>query len=278
MKNMRLKYWFSFLILGSVLVFACKKDKSNQSNKYISKIYKNGLLEYEFLYDSKRRPFRRNSFAVGFGQSKFASYRIYQYNSDGNLVEVDYFDKGNEIQQIFTLNYGVNGELTRANQANENGVVNTYFTYQYNQDGTIASILRKSANNNQTNGQNFFFYNNDRLLVKWLRTNLIGNNFVPVDSTNYKLVARYPVHWNYFEMNFAISAFPNSDAQLLEMYADTSMNYRYDAPPQITTRTYSNRVGGTSFPTSVSQALKIDNGGVITNSIIQYSYEYIDLD
>src|SRR5689334_6341267 len=106
---------FFFLTTLVVLFVACKKDKSNNNNKqqYLSKVFKDGLLEVEYFYDGNKRPYRRNEYSTNNGASNFAGFRLYEYNANNLLETISIFSKNSGFLQKYRILYDVNKQISR---------------------------------------------------------------------------------------------------------------------------------------------------------------------
>jgi len=76
------------IILVAASAAACKKDGSGSGKKLLlSKIFFNGLLNTEYIYNIDGKITRVNNYLNGGGQSTLTSYFIYEYNSEGRISE-----------------------------------------------------------------------------------------------------------------------------------------------------------------------------------------------
>lgn len=244
----------------------------------LSKVYRNGLLVNEYLFDAQKRPYRLNRYSISQGQSSLAGYQLYLYNSNGQISEVDYFDKGNEIQQVLTLTYGINGELTRLNDGNENGSLLQYYIFQYNIDGALSRFEIKSGATNKIASETIYSYGNNKKLAKQIRNSVTNGNVVLFDSTTYSAGKILPAHWNYFEM-LPVIGLLTSNRQFFDMMLESSFSYRLGgAVPEKNTYTYTDKVynnGG--YLISQRIAVKTEHLGPVVTSNDELTYQYVEL-
>src|SRR5688572_13135084 len=125
------------VLLIAVSCFACKKDKSDSKQLLLSKVYEDGLLKYEYLYSSDKKPQRRNVYGTGTGQSVFAGFRLYLYEN-GLPKEVSDFNKDNDFYNKYTVQYDLNKRPSRLDYYNSSNTLYTYYTLDYNANGKFA--------------------------------------------------------------------------------------------------------------------------------------------
>ncbi len=260
-----------------VFLLSCKKETAPVKTVLLNKVYRNGLLANQYFYDAQKRPYRMNRYSVSQGQSSFVGYQLYLYNNNGQIGEVDYFDKGNEIQQVLTLVYGVNGELTRLNDGGQNGDLLVYYTFQYNADETLSKFEIKSGATNKVISEGIFSYKENKKLSKLIRNGSKNGNFVLFDSTTYSTGKTLPANWNYFEM-LPVIGLLTSNRLFFDMTLESSFSYKASVTPEKNTYSFANKVynsGG--YLISQRIGLKTEYIGPIVTTNDEMSYEYTEL-
>src|SRR5688572_1276815 len=106
------------IILVAASAAACKKDGSGSGKKLLlSKIFFNGLLNTEYIYNIDGKITRVNNYLNGGGQSTLTSYFIYEYNSEGRISEaILYSDEHSGISRG-VYSYNAQGKLTRIDES-----------------------------------------------------------------------------------------------------------------------------------------------------------------
>jgi hypothetical protein len=275
---MKRKILVSCLLLFAVNCFqSCKKESGGGKTVLLSKVYRNGLLENEYLYDAQKRPYRMNRYSISQGQSSLVGYQQYLYNGNGQIREVDYFDKGNEIQQVLTLTYSLNGELTRLNDGSENGSLLQYYIFQYNADGTLSRFEIKSGATNKVQSEAIYSYADNKKLAKQIRNSTKNGSMALLDSTTYSTGKALPSHWSYFEM-LPVIGLLSFNRLFFDMMLDGSFSYRVSATPEKNTYSFTNKVynsGGYLINQRI--ALKTEHIGPVITTNDELTYEYVEL-
>ncbi len=260
-----------------VFLLSCKKETAPVKTVLLNKLYRNGLLANQYFYDAQKRPYRMNRYSVSQGQSSFVGYQLYLYNNNGQIGEVDYFDKGNEIQQVVTLSYGLNGELTRLNDGDADGALMQYYIFQYTAEANLSRFEVKSGATNKVLSEAIYSYSNNKKLAKQIRNSIKNGNFVLFDSTTYSTGKTLPANWNYFEM-LPVIGLLTSNRLFFDMTLESSFSYRASVTPEKNTYSFANKVynsGG--YLISQRIGLKTEYIGPIVTTNDEMSYEYIEL-
>jgi hypothetical protein len=232
---------FFLLLMISVLFFACKKDKSNSNNKqqYLSKVFKNGLLETEIIYTTDKKPIRRNFYGTNTGTSVLSSFRIYEYNAENLLETMTEFSKNNAFVNKYRIQYGVNKQPARMDDLKNDNTIQFYHLFEYDTQGDLVKFsVWNDATNKQTAQGNMSY--SQHKLTKMVRRVFLSNPPTMLDSSTYSFNKALPSHWNYFE-NFVFASLPNGDRTFMDISLDSSFYYHEDAPPSTTRATYSQK-------------------------------------
>lgn len=233
---------FLFLIALSVLVFSCKKDKDNNNKQlYLSKVFKDGLLEYEYFYDADKKPFRRNEYTTNNGTSSYAGFRLYDYNSTKLLEAMTLFTKDNIFILKYRVQYDANKQPSRMDDLANDNTVRWYHIFDYNLQGDFSKYSIYNGTTNKKTIEANFSYNDNHKLTKIIRMNYTNNPATKYDSSNYYFNNKsLPSGWKYFE-TFVFGALPNGDRTFMDMNMDSSYYYYVDAPPSTNRATYSGK-------------------------------------
>lgn len=231
---------FFFLLSLVILLFACGKDKGNSNNKqqYLSKVFKNGILETEIFYTSDRKPIRRNFYGTNTGTSVLSSFRIYEYNAENLLETMTEFSKDNNFINKYRIQYGANRKPVRMDDLKNDNTVQYNHLFEYDAQG---DLVKANIWNNNTNKQTIaitYSWSQHRL-TKIIRR-ILNNPPSMLDSSTYSFSKDLPSHWNYFE-EFAFASLPNGDRTFTDMGLDSSFYYYVDAPPNTSRATYSQK-------------------------------------
>jgi hypothetical protein len=142
------------IILVAASVVACKKDGSGSGGGklLLSKIFFNGLLINEYIYNIDGKITRINNYLTGGGQSTLTSYFIYQYNSEGRISEsILYSDEHSGISRG-VYSYNAQGKLTRIDEAvsfdgdKDLDIIDFFEVYNYNASGQLTKMTRREQN------------------------------------------------------------------------------------------------------------------------------------
>jgi hypothetical protein len=270
---------FFFLMSLVVLLFACRKDKDNNYKPlYLSKVFKDGLLEVEYFYDGNKRPYRRNEYSTNNGASSFAGFRLYEYNANNLLESISIFSKNSGFQQKYRLQYDINKQISRMDDLANDNTVLFYHVYDYNAQGDLSKF---SIFNNATAKKTvdaFYTYDAQRKLTKLVRYTISGTTSTKHDSANFSFSnKKLPSDWTYFEGRL-FASLPNGDRTFIDMVCDSSMYYYVDAPPLITNSVFSGKQYNGNW-NIIKQHFnsKYNNAfGVITTVDYDRTYEYIE--
>ena len=262
-----------------VLLFACKKDKDNNTKQlYLSKVFKDGLLEVEYFYDGNKRPYRRNEYSTNNGASNFAGFRLYEFNANNLLETISIFSKNSGFLQKYRILYDVNKQISRMDDLANDNSIQFYHVYDYNAQGDLSKF---SIFNNTTAKKTvdaFYTYDGQRKLTKLVRFTISGTTSTKFDSATFSFSnKKLPSAWSYFESN-PFASLPNGDRTFMDMVCDSSMYYYVDAPPLITHAVFSGKQYNSSG-NIIKQHFnyKANNSfGVITTTDYDRTYEYIE--
>lgn len=121
-------YKFSLFLFLSIGLFACGVDKLSPCD---GNPEMDGLLCKEYRY--------QEGTSIG--------YLSYLYNSDGQIIQTDYYSIEGTLKKFVTYQYE-NGQLAREASHNSDGDILRETTYNYNSDNSLSDI------NNNENGIN----------------------------------------------------------------------------------------------------------------------------
>jgi hypothetical protein len=232
----------TYFFLASLLVvfFACKKDdKNNNKQLYLSKVFKNGVLETEIFYTTDKKPIRRNFYSITNGSSALSSFRIYEYNAENLLETMTHFSKNNTFINKYKIQYGANKRPARMDDLRNDNTVQFYHLFEYDAQGDLTNFtIWNDAINKQTVAATLTW--SQHKLTKFSRRNFVNNPPTLYDSSTYSFSKDLPPHWNYFE-TLVFASLPNGDRTFMDMTLDSSFYYYQDAPPSTQTATYSQK-------------------------------------
>jgi uncharacterized protein YcfL len=231
---------FFFLATIVFLLFACAKDKGNSNNKqkYLSKVFRNGLLETEIFYTSDKKPIRRNFYGTGTGTSVLSSFRIYEYNNENLLESMTEFSKNNTFINKYRIQYGANKKPARMDDLKNDNTTQFYHLFEYDAQGDLVKAnIWNDITNKQTVAITYSW--SQHKLTKLIRI-YYNNPPSMLDSSTYSFSRDLPSHWNYFE-GFVFASLPNGDRTFMDMALDSSFYYYVDAPPSTSKATYSQK-------------------------------------
>ena len=230
-----------FLATLMVMIIACKKDKGNNNNKqlYLSRVFKNGILETEIFYTSDKKPIRRNFYGTNTGSSVLSGFRIYEYNAENLLETMTEFSKNNIFINKYKIQYGANKKPARMDDLKNDNTTQFYHLFEYDAQG---DLIKANVWNDNTNKQtaSLTFTWSQHKVTKLIRRNYFNNPPTMLDSSTYSFSKELPAHWNYFE-TLVFASLPNGDRTFMDMGLDSSFYYYVDAPPSTTRATYSQK-------------------------------------
>ncbi len=117
---------------------ACKKDSDQNNNGntpscYILRLTDN-LEEYlliTFSYNNQNQLIRMDA-----TEDEYHKYKTMQYDDNGNVIRVDYYDDEGSLTAYQTFEYN-NGKVTKGYEHSNSSAV---YEYKYNADGMLGSI------------------------------------------------------------------------------------------------------------------------------------------
>jgi hypothetical protein len=260
---------------ASIFLFSCKKDKSQPKQLLLSKVFRDGQLQHEYIYDTDKKVLRKNRYNVGQGQSNLISFRLYNYNADGLVADITDFTASSQFSDKVSLVYDVNKRVTRLNQKKSDNSITFYYVFEYDFGGKLSKYSLYSQSNDEKTVDAQFTYNADGFLSKIIRRSFINGAPVKLDSTTYSVDKQLPGHWNYYEMLLVFSS-NFSDRIFLDMITNSSFYYRYDAPPQIVDRIFAEKIyddNGYLLKQAITTKAVDIGPATITNT--ELSYEYV---
>ncbi len=259
-----------------VLLFACKKDKDNKSKQlYLSKVFKDGLLEIEYFYDANKLAFRRNDYTTNNGVSNYAGFRLYEYNSNKLLESMTMFSKNNAFIQKYRIQYDANKQPSRMDDLAADNSLEWYHIFDYNLQGDFSKYSIFNAGTNKKTIEATYSYN-DHKLTKIIRMNYSNNPPTKYDSSTWSLNNKtLPTSWNAFE-TFPFASLPTGDQTFMEMKLDSSFYYYVDAPPATNRATLSaKQYNGEGY--LIKQHFNYKVTGIVSQTIdFDRTYEYIE--
>jgi hypothetical protein len=264
------------ILLTVACCYACKKDSSPDKKLLLSKVYEDGLLKLEYLYDSDKKPQRRNSYSTGTGQSVFNGFRLYQY-ANGLPKEVSDYNKDNQFYNRYTLQYDVNNRPTRLDYYNSANTLVLYYTLDYNVNGKISGYTATNVATNKKSLEGQFTYDQHGQVAGINRYNFIGLVKTKYDSTTFVFENKaFPDWWSYYEI-IPIIGLPNGDKTFFDMHCTSSFYYYVDAPPSISEMAYSNKKYNNEGLITEQQVSRTStNIGAPVVTLIQKTYEYTE--
>lgn len=267
-----------WLLLAGLLFYGCKKDKSPGKQVFLSKLFADGLLQYEYLYSIDKKPVRRNSYSTNTGQSVFSGFRLYEYSADGLLEYITDFSKTNSFINKYSIQYDVNKRPTRMNDLAADNSIQFYYLFDYDAAGKFGAYELYNAATSKKTVSAAYSYNAGGKIAKIIRTTYQFTTPGLYDSTTFNLESfNFPPYWSYFEM-LPFVGLPNGDDLFYEMLFNSYYRYYANAPPLEYTITYSNRTyNNAGLPVKVNARYVSDDNTfppVITNK--EFTYEYIN--
>jgi hypothetical protein len=262
-------------IAVSFFFTSCKKDKSPAKKLWLSKVFRNDLLNYEFFYAGDKKLLRKNNFKTSQGQSVYTGFRLYQYNTDGLVNEITDFNKDNQLVKKTTPVYNINKKVSRLDFMGDDNVLLSYYLFEYGNNGSLFKYTFYNAATNKKGLEARFTYDAGGFLTKIIRQDFTNNNPVLYDSSTYSISRTLPPHWNYYEMQPVIGLpAPTGESTFFEMIIGNSFHYNNDLPPRKTTKTFSNKINDEDgYLLSQTIFTKIEEGTTTTtNSVMTYEY------
>jgi hypothetical protein len=268
---------FFFFVSLMILLFACRKDKDNNSKQlYLSKVFKDGLLNVEYFYDANKLAYRRNDYTNSYGVSTYAGFRLYEYNSDKLLESVTMFSKNNGFLQKYRIQYDVNKQPTRMDDLAGDNSLEKYYIFDYNLQGDFSKYSLYDAGTNKKSIEANYSYNDNHKLTKIIRMNYLNNPATKYDSSTYSFNNKtLPTSWNVFE-TLPFYSLPTGDQTFMEMKLDSSFYYYVDAPPGTSRATFSaKQYNGEGY--LIKQHFNYKQTGIFNQTIdFDRTYEYIE--
>jgi hypothetical protein len=275
---MKQSFKITALVCVAISIFfaSCKKDKSPAKQLWLSKVFRNDLLNYELFYDADKKPLRKDNYNTSQGQSVYTGFRLYQYNTDGWVNEIADFNKNSQLIKKTTLVYNINKKVTRLDLRGDDNTLISYYLFEYNADDNLVKYNFYNASTNKKGLEARFTYDAGGFLTKIIRQSFSNNNALLYDSSTYSINRTLPLHWNYYEMQPVIGLpAPTGESTFFEMIIGNSFHYNNDLPARKTTKVLSNKVNDEDgYLLSQTISTKTEEGGppTITNAVMKYEY------
>lgn len=264
-----------FCLTIGIYFASCKKDKS-QPDRLLSKVFRDGQLQHEYVYDTDKKVVRKNRYNVGQGQSNLAGFRLYNYNSDGLVSDITDFTASSQFSDKVSIVYDVNKRVSRLNQKKSDNSITFYYVFEYDGGNKLAKYSLYSQSNDEKTVDAQFTYTAGGFLSKIIRRSFINGAPVKLDSATFSVDKQLPRHWNYYEMLLVFSS-NFSDRIFLDMVTNSSFYYRYDAPPQKTDRVFAEKAyDDKGYLVKQLMTTKAVDVGPATITNTELSYEYIE--
>lgn len=264
-----------FCLLVIVSAFACKKDGSGSgSNKLLlSKLFRGGLLETEFIYNTEGKLVRLNYYLAGVGLSTLSSYRLFDYDDQGRISQVISYSKEHNPTGKRVFTYSAQGKISRIDEASafdgDDDLDNMDFfeVYNYNAGGQLENMTRRKTNYTMHSSSDFTYDDKGNLTGEenWYQDD---GDLVLKQKTEFVPGAKaMPDHWKAF-LNTP------TDFSLHYLYY-TSLTYSsfWSGPENKSDWTFINRQYN-SQGYLTSQTLHIEYDGGSTGSS-DFTYEYV---
>ena len=269
---------FFFLASLVVLLFACKKDKSNNDSKqrYLSKVFKDGVLEHEIFYTTDKKPVRHNYYGTNTGTSILSSFRLYEYNADKLLETMTEFSKTNSFINKYSIQYDGNKRPTRMDDLKDDNTLQYYHLFDYDAQGDLVKARTFNYNTSKQTVEANMTYSQHKL-TKIIRRLYTNNPPTLYDSSTYSFNNKtLPASWNSFE-NFVFASLPNGDRTYMDMIIDSSFYYYVDAPPNTIRATFSQKqYNSEGFLSKQHFSYKYTSVLAPTTADYDRTYEYIE--
>lgn len=258
----------------SISFASCKKDKS-QPDRLVSKVFRDGQLQHEYIYGTDKKVVRKNRYNTGQGQSNLTSFRLYNYNADGLVADVTDFTASNQFSDKISILYDVNKRVTRLNQKKSDNSISFYYVFEYEAGSKLSKYSLFSQSNDEKTAEAQFSYTADGFLSKVTRRSFVNGAPKKLDSTTFSVNKKLPEHWNYYEMLLVFSS-NFSDRIFLDMITTGSFYYRFDAPPQTVDRIFADKIyNDKGYLVKQTMTTKVVDIGPATITNTELSYEYI---
>lgn len=185
-------------------MLSCEEDDSlSESTKkyYLSKMYWDGKLFYEFLYDDDYYINRVNKYYYDSdGEFMYLSYSNYEYNENKILSKIKhYIDPENLFINYDSLVYNENNLVERMLTIRRGSNLSQYYTFVYNADNQIIRRLTYDSDNVETRDIRFEYDSKENYLketISWY-TEMMGYDYniyeYEYDNRNNPF---YNIHFN----------------------------------------------------------------------------------
>lgn len=263
------------VFLATITLFAsCKKEKSTPK-LLLSKVFRDGQLEQEYIYGTDKKVIRKNRYNVSQGQSTLATFRLYNYNSDGLLTDITDFTASSQFSDKISILYDVNKRVSRFNQRKSDNSIKFYYVFEYEPGGNLSKYSLFNPND-EKNSDAQFTYNADGFLSKMTRRSFVNGDPEKLDSTNFSVAKKLPEHWNYYEMSLLFST-NFSDRIFLDMITDNSFYVRFDGLAQKVNRIYAGKIyNAEGYLVKQTLTTTVIQIGSNTVTDAELDYEYIE--
>ena len=149
MKNTRIYTTISLCIaLALVFLFdACKKDDDNGNNGNSPSCYILSLTDEFEEYINITFSYNNNQLIrIDATEDGFHDYKTMQYDGNGNIVRIDYFEDDGTLFGYQTFEYS-NGKVTKGYEHTNNDAV---YDFKYNANGLLESVSLSSSKSAST--------------------------------------------------------------------------------------------------------------------------------
>jgi hypothetical protein len=158
-----------FFIMLALFASSCKKEGSGGDDKWLlSKVYFNGLLDNEYIYNTSGRLIRVIYYSTGGGTSTLSTSQLYEYNADGTVKEIRNFSSEYKPTKRLVYTYS-QGRITRMDEASiftgsaDLSIMDFYEIFSYDANGLLKNIVRRHADHSNHSRKEFTYDDQGKL-------------------------------------------------------------------------------------------------------------------
>jgi hypothetical protein len=239
------------ILLSAALLGACKKNTSSPKQILLSKVFVDGNIETENIYNSEGQLKEAKYYSDHLGFWEISNLTVYSFDANGKLTEsLSYNMPENELSShsIFTLNG--QGSIIRNSIYNtpDSGKLSFHVDHDYNGDGRCIKQIWKGEDEEAFTTRNIGYYPNGNMRTsevfyqygvtsekKW------GSSYGPSDTTlpaSFYNVKAYPVNYYYSYLTSQyINHYTYDDGAVTTEYKELISARRFNSKGLVTQET-----------------------------------------
>jgi hypothetical protein len=239
------------LLMAGILVFiSCKKGGDGTSNTLmLAEVYKNGLLEVEYIYSTDKKMVRYDEYSVSGNQSNLFLYVLLDYGANGKPAKWKIFTPNDTLNNWYDLYYDAQARVSRSDRWFNSSIL-SYKLIEYDTQDRYSKITEKNGSTNANIYYTTYTYDDQSRLTAQQRYFWSSNKwnldldytYVPAGKNVYDHFQPYtlsPTDMYRSELNMASKHVVDYDntGNVTSEYSDSTTNKKYNSSSFLVSQT-----------------------------------------